>query len=124
MDIKAYKGFSINLINGDNADNTIAGVAAVISNLPNGHYKFGLTRPSPDTTGNGPVMPDKDVFLPMPSLALMYVHRPLDDMLEPARTAIRNAVTGNPRAIIGPTDWFEDGVDHVHLEVWDGKPRF
>ena len=66
-------------------------------------------------------MPEKDVFLPWDGKTPMYAHKRLEDIKEPARTAITRAVASNPKARMNA--WFVDGVDHVHLEVWDGKPK-
>jgi len=38
-----------------------------------------------------------------------------------ARTAIEQAISLNAKANIEAQ--FEDGVDHLHLEVWDGRPQ-
>ena len=42
MDIDRFGDYPINLINGDNVDNTIAGVAAVIAALPPGEFATRL----------------------------------------------------------------------------------
>jgi hypothetical protein len=129
MDIKGYAGFQINLVNGAadttvpqfQIDSTISGVAAVISNLPAGRFRMGMTRPS--SAPGGPAMPAKDVFLPYdPPKFPMYMHLDRSLIVNPAaRTAINAAVAGNPKAKMEAQ--FVDGVDHVHIEVWDGHPK-
>jgi len=83
VDIAGYAGNTINLVNAASDDkvppekvaSTIAGVAAVIANLPAGRYRLGLTRPS--TGAGGPPMPSKDVFLLYnPPQFPMYAHLP------------------------------------------------
>jgi hypothetical protein len=119
MDIDRFGQYSINLINGDNADNTISGVAAVIEALPPGEFALGLTRPS--KAARGAPMPDKDVFLPMKTMADMYkVGFPLANPTPrfcnaDAASAVNRALQNNPQARMNRM--FEDGVDHLHLEV-------
>jgi hypothetical protein len=121
MDISAYAGFPINLINGENVENTIAGTAKVISNLPSGLYALGLTRPS--SHGGGPAMPDKDVFLPMDPKKGWPMYKPGQPLNNPtpqfvnpkAAEAINAALNQNPRARMDRM--FQDGPDHLHLEV-------
>jgi len=120
IDISAYSGFSINLINGNNVENTINGIANVIRNLPTGYYKLGLARPSPYP--KGPPMPDKDVFLPCNgSNWPMYrpgtpFSNPTPQFVNPeARDAINTALTQNARVRINCM--FQDGPDHLHLEA-------
>jgi len=121
MDISVYSGLPINLINGGNVENTIAGVCKVIDNLPEGLFALGLTRPSP--VAKGPPMPDKDVFLPMDPAAgwPMYKvgfprHNPTPQFKNPEAAAAVNTALGlNPRARMDRM--FQDGPDHLHLEV-------
>jgi hypothetical protein len=120
MDIKVYAGIPINLLNGQNVDNAIAGVERIIANLPPGLYAIGLPRPSPFPMG--PPMPDKDVFLPCDGkIWPMYrpgrpLNNPTPEFVNPvAATTINNALRQNPRARMNRM--FEDGPDHLHLEV-------
>jgi hypothetical protein len=121
MDIDAYDGFKINLINGDNVEDTIAGVVKVIDNLPPGEYALGLTRPSPFPSG--PPMPGKDVFLPCNPKVVwpMYTPgaprgNPTPQFVNPdAAAAVNTALLRNPRAKMNRM--FQDGPDHLHLEV-------
>jgi hypothetical protein len=119
MDIQQFGEFPINLINGNNVDNTIKGIAAVIGALPSGLYAVGLTRPS--VRAKGPPMPDKDVFLPVRTDADIYrVGTPYNNPTPQFRNsdaakAINDALTQNPAARIAKM--FEDGPDHMHLEV-------
>jgi hypothetical protein len=119
MDIQQFGQYPINLINGNNVDNTIKGIAAVISALPSGLYALGLTRPS--VRAKGPPMPDKDVFLPVKTDADIYkvgtpYNNPTPQFRNPdAAKAINDALTQNPGARMAKM--FEDGPDHLHLEV-------
>jgi hypothetical protein len=119
MDIQQCGQYPINLINGDNVDNTIKGIAAVIAALPCGLYAVGFTRPSPRP--KGPPMPDKDVFLPVKTSADIYkVGLPLNNPTPQFRNAdaakaINDALTQNPGARMNRM--FEDGPDQMHLEV-------
>ena len=68
MDIGGYAGFTINLTTAEKTMtdpvkvvSTIAGVAAVVRNLPTGEFAFGLTRPT--NRDSGPPQPENDVFL-------------------------------------------------------------
>jgi hypothetical protein len=119
MDIQQFGQYPINLINGDNVDNTINGIAAVINALPDGLYALGLTRPS--VRAQGPPMPDKDVFLPVKTPADIYkVGLPMNNPTPQFRNAaaakaINDALTQNPGARMNRM--FQDGPDHLHLEV-------
>lgn len=119
MDIQKFGAFPINLIKGENVDNTISGIAAVIDALPNGTYAVGLTRPS--LRAGGPPMPDKDVFLPVKTPADIYkVGTPLANptpqfVQAKAADAINRALMLNPGARMNRM--FQDGPDHMHLEV-------
>ncbi|MDD5035845.1 MAG: hypothetical protein PHE55_13925 [Methylococcaceae bacterium] len=121
MDITVYSGLSINLINGGNVENTVAGVCKVIDNLPPGLFALGLTRPSPYP--KGPPMPDKDIFLPMNPGAgwpMYKVGFPLGNPTPQfvnlkAAEAVNAALGRNPRAKMNRM--FQDGPDHLHLEV-------
>jgi hypothetical protein len=117
IDIMGYGGFDIHLKKPANKDNAIAGVCAVISHLPAGKYALGLPRP-----GGGPLIdPPNDVFLPVTDHS-QVVHSPggslkkdLEFLLEPAKTAVKAAVAGNPGAKI--QFMFPDGVDHIHVKA-------
>jgi hypothetical protein len=121
MDIQAYAGFPIKLINGENVDNTIAGVVKVIDNLPPGEFALGLTRPSPFP--GGPEIPDKDVFLPCNTKAGWPKYKvgsprnnPTPQFRNPEAAEKVNAALGrNPRATMNRM--FQDAPDHLHLEV-------
>jgi hypothetical protein len=114
MDISSYANIPINLIGGQNVDNAINGVAAVLRNLPAGEYALGLPRPSP--YAKGPPMPQFDVFLTVDATHPMYMVGTIDQFRnENAKTAVRSALTSNPRARINRM--FCDGPDHFHLEV-------
>jgi hypothetical protein len=120
IDISAYAGCPINLINGDNVENAINGIAKVISNLPTGSYKFGLTRPSP--YAKGPTMPDKDVFLPcndknwpMYKPGIPFSNPTPQFVNQQARDTINAALMQNPRVSVNCM--FQDGPDHLHLEA-------
>ncbi|HLV86418.1 MAG TPA: hypothetical protein VKV39_05530 [Candidatus Sulfotelmatobacter sp.] len=119
MDIQQFGQFPINLINGDNVDNTIKGISAVIGALPGGLYALGLTRPS--VRAQGPPMPNKDVFLPVKTSADIYkvgfpLSNPTPQFRDPnAAKAINDALTQNPAARMNRM--FQDGPDHLHLEV-------
>jgi hypothetical protein len=114
MDISSYGGIPINLINGQNVQNTIKGVALVLSSLPPGEYALGLPRPSPHP--KGPPMPQFDVFLTVDAKHPMYRVGTIDQFCsEDAKTAVRSALSGNPGARINRI--FCDGPDHFHLEV-------
>jgi hypothetical protein len=114
MDISAYANIPINLIGGQNADNAIKGVAAVLRNLPPGEYALGLPRPSPHPMG--PPMPQFDVFLTVDKTHPMYMVGTVDQFCnEDAKMAVRSALAGNPGARINRM--FCDGPDHFHLEV-------
>jgi hypothetical protein len=125
MDITIYAGNTLNLINGDNVEGTIAGTVALISSLPRGEYGFGLTRPSP--MANGPQMPDKDVFLPCTPTFPMYTWgQPLANptpsfVNEDAKKRVNDALMANPRVVV--RQMFMDGPDHVHLHVWSADSR-
>ncbi len=121
MDIKAYANVPINLLNGDNVENAIAGVVKVIDNLPPGKYALGLPRPSP--RAKGPPMPKKDVFLPvdpprgwpMPRVGFP-LGNPTPQFVNPdAADAVNAALARNPRATFDRM--FQDAPDHLHLEV-------
>jgi hypothetical protein len=133
MDISEYAGHKLNLINGVGVQETIAGVIAVIDNLPPGLYGFGLTRPSPYPGGppmNGKGWPkerNKDVFLPCWSLdpkeewAMYTWGRPLDNptpqfVNDDARVRVNDAIGRNPNVKVA--QMFMDGPDHLHLHVW------
>ena len=66
-------------------------------------------------------MPDKDVFLPMKTMGDMYkVGFPLPNPTPQFRNAdaadaVNSALQNNPQAHMNRM--FEDGVDHMHLEV-------
>jgi len=119
MDIQQFGQFPINLIKGENVDNTISGIEALIRALPAGLYAFGLTRPSLHAQGDP--MPDKDVFLPVKTRADIYkvgfpVSNPTPKFVNPKAAQIINA------ALLQSTTvridrMFEDGPDHVHLQV-------
>ena len=119
MDIQQFGQFPINLINGDNVDNTIKGISAVIGALPGGLYALGLTRPS--VRAEGPPMPNKDVFLPVKTSDDIYkvgfpLNNPTPQFRNPdAAKAINDALTQNPGARMNRM--FQDGPDHLHLEV-------
>ena len=119
MDIQQFGRFRLNLIRGENVDDTIAGTAAVLAALPKGMYAVGLTRPSPFP--QGPPMPDNDVFLPVKTHADIYkvgfpLQNPTAQFRNPdAASAINAALSMNPSARINRM--FEDGPDHMHLEV-------
>jgi hypothetical protein len=119
MDIQQFGQNPINLINGDNVDNTIAGITQVIGALPSGLYALGLTRPS--VRPMGPPMPDKDVFLPVKTSADIYkVGFPLSNPTPQFRNAaaakaVNDALAQNPGARMNRM--FQDGPDHLHLEV-------
>ena len=119
MDIQAYAGLPINLINGRNVENTIAGIVKVIDNLSPGEFALGLTRPSPYP--KGPPMPDKDVFLPMKTMNEMYkvgypLHNPTPQFVnKKAAEDVNAALSRNSRARMNRM--FPDGPDHLHLEV-------
>lgn len=124
MDIQVYAGFRLNLINGENVENTIAGVVKVIDNLPHGLYGIGLTRPS--TVAKGPPMPDNDVFLPMNGKdwpmykwGFPYNNPTPQFKNRDAATAVNAALGRNPLAKIA--QMFMDGPDHVHLHVWSAS---
>jgi len=119
MDIQQFGSSPINLINGDNVDNTIAGITQVIGALPNGLYALGLTRPS--VRAQGPPMPDKDVFLPVKTSADIYKvgyprNNPTPQFRNPAAAkAVNDALVKNSGARMDRM--FQDGPDHLHLEV-------
>jgi len=90
---------------------------AVIRNLPPGKYTLGLPRPK----GGAAIDPDNDVFLPVTDHAQVTkspkgaFRKDLEVVLEPARTAMREAANLNPMAKI--QYMYPDGVDHVHVEA-------
>ncbi len=124
MDIAGYAGSTIDLTTPQKATtdpvkvaSTIAGVAAVVKNLPTGEYAFGFTRPT--NQDNGPPQPENDVFLPKKPNEPNY------------KTELGNACRKfvNPDAVsevggafaakagVRITRMFQDGRDHLHLEV-------
>jgi hypothetical protein len=118
VDVMEYRGFKIHLKNPENASAAISGVAAVISHLPAGKYTLGLPRP-----GGGPLIdPEHDVFLPVTnhdqvskSPGKGNVQKDLELLLEPARTALREAIAANSIARI--QFMYPDGVDHLHVKA-------
>jgi len=118
VDIMEYGGFKIHLKNPENASTAISGVAAVMSHLPAGKYTLGLPRP-----GGGPLIdPEHDVFFPVTnhdqvskSPGKGNLQKDLELLLEPARTALRAAIAGNPIARI--QFMYPDGVDHIHVKA-------
>jgi len=118
VDIMGYETFNIHLKSPANAPNAIAGVAAVINHLPAGKYTLGLPRP-----GGGPkIDPPNDVFFSVTGLDQVtkspgkgVFKRDLELVLEPARTALADAVKANPGARI--QFMYPDGVDHVHVKA-------
>jgi hypothetical protein len=116
VDIAAYNGAAIHLKIPANAPSAIRGVASVISKLPAGKYTLGLPRPG----GGNHIDPTNDVFLPVTSLdqpqkspSRGNFRKDLSLILEPARTALTQAVDGNPAARI--QFLYPDGVDHLHV---------
>jgi len=116
VDIAAYNGAAIHLKVPANAPVAIRGVAAAISTLPPGKYTLGLPRPG----GGNLIDPPNDVFLPVTSLdqpqkspSRGNFRKDLSLVLEPARTALTQAVDSNPAAKI--QFLYPDGVDHLHV---------
>jgi hypothetical protein len=116
VDIAAYNSAAIHLKIPANAPSAIRGVASVISKLPAGKYTLGLPRPG----GGNHIDPTNDVFLPVTSLdqpqkspSRGNFRKDLSLILEPARTALTQAVDGNPAARI--QFLYPDGVDHLHV---------
>jgi hypothetical protein len=125
LDISVYAGLKLNLINGDGVEDTIAGVVKLIDNLPPGSYGLGLVRLSP--VAKGPMMPERDVFLPCTDKSPMYtwgspLENPTPQFVNPdAAARVDAALRRNPSVRIA--QMFMDGPDHVHMHVWTARAR-
>jgi len=118
VDIMAYAGIPIHLKLTSNVQNAIAGVTAVLRNLPAGKYTLGLPRPG----GGALIDPAHDVFFSVTDHAQVtkspgkgVFQKDIELVLEPARAAMKEALGGNPTARI--QYMYPDGVDHLHVEA-------
>jgi hypothetical protein len=117
MDIEQFGQFPINLINGDNVDNTIAGSAGEIGALL--MVPTPLDSPVPVVWLADRPCPIKDVFLPVKTSADIYkVGSPLSNPTPQFRNAdaakaINDALTQNSGVRVNRM--FQDGPDHMHL---------
>jgi hypothetical protein len=99
--------------------NAIRVVSSLIGNFPPGKYDLGFPRPVGGPSGFDPA---HDVFFSVPDKATALacwqgkISRSLDQMLEPARTAIRAAMSGNPRAVFAII--YPDGLNHLHVKAY------
>jgi hypothetical protein len=124
VDIGGFGGFSIDLTTPEGARtdsgkiaSTISGVAGVIKNLAAGVYAFGLTRPTPHD--NGPPEPENDVFLPKRPGEPDYKTWLGDASGQFVNSGAIAEVGGalSSRSDVCVDRMFQDGRDHLHLEV-------
>jgi hypothetical protein len=117
VDITGYAGVPVTLTNPAVA---IDVVTNLISHFPPARFDLGFPRP---VGGNGPINfdPTQDVFFSVPDKAagdLCYAGKavhPLNDMLEPARTRVQQAMTrsGAKFPVL-----FADGLNHLHVKAY------
>lgn len=120
VDIQAFGGLPIGI---NNRVNAVRVVANLIRLFPVGNsYDIGFPRPVGGLTGHSP---EHDVFFPVPNEETARrcfagtISLPMRDMLEPARTQIRQAMSSSG------ADFrlkYPDGLNHIHIKAYRVDP--
>lgn len=114
VDISAYAGLPVEL---GNRDRVIRVVANLIRHFPAATYDLGFPRPVGGATGYNAA---QDVFFPVTDLHtaqlcfLGRISRQMNQMLQPARTQIQQAMSGSAGTF---GTLYPDGLNHLHIKV-------
>lgn len=114
VDIAGYRRMPVSLLSPSTA---IQVVTQALANFPSGRFRIGFPRPVGGPNGFNA---KQDVFFPVPDQATAQqcwdgtIAMGLDQMLQPARDAVRAAEVASHATFAAQ---FPDGLDHLHVGI-------